>query len=313
MATNHLVDRESAAALIPEDVSREIIKAVNEESILLRIARKRPNMSRKQQRLPILATKPEAYFVNGDTGLKQTSDVSWDNIFLNAEPAAVIIPIPDDVAEDADYDLWEQLRPEIVEAFGVLLDAAMLHGINKPASWPTDIQAGATAAGHRVAAGTGADLYDDLLGPGGSIALLEEDGFMATAHVAAMSMRARLRGVRAAGGELIFQPSMQERGQYDLDGAPLICPRNGAIDPSEVLLFSGDWSYLQYAIRADMRFRVFSEGVITDNAGNTVLNLMQQDSRALRVVMRIAFVVPNPPNRLNPNAATRYPFSILTP
>jgi hypothetical protein len=34
---------------------------------------------------------------------------------------------------------------------------------------------------------------------------------------------------------------------------------------------------------------------------------------ALRAVMRLGFALPNPINRVNQVAATRYPFCILTP
>ena len=87
-------------------------------------------MTRMQQRIPMLASKPVAGFVNGDTGLKPTSDIDWSNVYLNAEPIAVVVPISEEVAEDADYDLETELMPEIVEAFGVAIDAAMLHGPN---------------------------------------------------------------------------------------------------------------------------------------------------------------------------------------
>jgi HK97 family phage major capsid protein len=99
-----VIDRTGAAALIPEDASAEIIQGVPSDSAVLQLARRLPNMSRKQTRLPVLATLPTAYFVNGDTGLKQTSSVSWENVYLNAEELAVIVPIPEAVLDDNDYD-----------------------------------------------------------------------------------------------------------------------------------------------------------------------------------------------------------------
>jgi hypothetical protein len=49
-----------------------------------------------------------------------------------------------------------------------------------------------------------------------------------------------------------------------------------------------------------------------DAGGNTIYNLAQQDMVALRGVMRLGFALPNPINRLQPVAASRAPFSVLT-
>ena len=270
-------------------------------------------MSRKQQRIPVLSALPTAYFVNGDTGLKQTTEQAWENKYLNAEEIACIVPIPEAVLDDADYDIWAEVRPRIVEAFGVVIDAAILFGTNKPTSWPVSILNGATSAGHVVALGTGEDIYDDIMGENGVISLVEEDGYMVNGHIAAMTMKARLRGLRDANGQTIFVRSMQDRTRYELDGEPMEFPANGAFDVTKALMFSGDFSQAVYAMRQEITYKVLTEAVIQDNTGNIVYNLAQQDMVALRAVMRLAWQVPNPVNRMQPTAASRYPFAVLTP
>ena len=98
--------------LIPEDVQREIIKGATNKSAALQMFKKR-NMGTAQQRMPVLSTKPTAYWVTGDTGLKQTTSISWENLFLNAEEIAVNVPIPINVLEDTSYKLWDEIKPEI--------------------------------------------------------------------------------------------------------------------------------------------------------------------------------------------------------
>lgn len=314
MPFNSQTTRVDAGALIPEAVTREIIQSVPEQSAVLRMARRLPNMTRAQLRMPVLSGLVSAYFVSGDTGRKQTTEAAWANKFINAEELAVIVPIPEKVLDDVDYDLWSEIRPRIIEAFGIAIDQAILFGTNAPSDWPDDLLAGATAASHTVTIGTvGTDLYDDIMSEDGVIAKVEEDGYMVSGHVAALTMRAKLRQLRDLQNQPIFVRTMQSSTPYELDGVPLDFPRNGSMIPATAQMFSGDWTQLVYAIRQDVTYKLLTEAVIDDGAGNIVFNLPQQDMVALRAVMRLGWQLPNPINRLQPVEANRYPFSVLVP
>lgn len=312
-AGNASIDRTDASALIPEDAAKEIIGAITQESAVMRLARRRPNMTRKQQRIPVKSTLPTAYFVAGDTGLKQTTEQSWDNVYLNAEELAVIVPMAQSVLDDSDYDIAEAIKADLVEAMGIAIDAAVLFGTNKPGTWPVSIKTGAANASNTVAAGAGADIYDDILGESGVFSKVEADGYMVNGNIDAVSMMAKLRGLRDSNGNPIFLNDMKDSADYRLAGTPIYFPENGAFDASTVLQFSGDWGQLVYSLRQDITYTVATEAVIQDNAGNILYNLFQNDMVAIRAVMRIAFAVPNPVNRLNSNASTRYPFATYTP
>lgn len=321
MAYNDVISRTDAAALIPEDVSRQIVQGAAEQSSIMQLATRLPDMNRAQRRIPVLSTLPTAYFVDGDTGLKQTTEVKWGNKYVDAEELAVIVPIPEAVLNDQDYDIWGEIRPRIQEAFGKAFDAAVLFGTNAPSSWPDDLHTAAVAASHTVdlsAAETDGDIYDAVLGAGGVLSLVEEDGFAVNGHVADLTMRAKLRSLRASTGEPIFQRSMDRQDvqgstRYELDGEPIYFPRNGSMDATTALMFSGDWTQLVYAMRQDITYKVLDQAVIQDGAGNIVYNLAQQDMVALRAVIRLGWQVPNPINRLEETEANRYPFALLVP
>jgi len=320
MPTNSIISRSDASALIPEDVQREIIKSVPEQSTVLQLSRRLPNMSRKQRRLPVLGSLPTAYFVNGDTGMKQTSEVSWENVYVNAEELAVIVPVPEAVLEDVDYDIWGEVMPLLTEAFGVAIDAAILHGTNAPADWPDDIMTQITSASHTVDEDTAtyADLYDLLLGHAsdgtpGVFGLVESDGFMPTGVVAGLGEMAKLRGVRDANGNPIFKSDMQGGTTYSLDGKRMFFPRNGAFNSTVARYIVGDWDQLVYAVRQDITTKVATEATIMNQAGGVEYNLFQQDMVALRVTMRLGWALPNPINRVNQTDATRLPFAALIP
>ncbi len=322
MAYNSLISRTDAAALIPEDASTEILKTLPETSIVMQLARRLADMGVKQRRLPVMSALATAYFVSGDTGLKQTSEVNWANKYIEAEELAVIVPVPEAVLDDATFDIWGEVRPALIEAFGVAIDQAVLYGTNIPASWTTNLGAAglvalSTAAGNTVSAAAYADLYEALLGEtagavSGSLGLLEADGYMATGHVADMSMKRKLRNVRSTVGDPIFRVNMQDSTRFDLDGSPIYFPVNGAISAATAWVISGQWNQLVYAMRQDITYKVLDQAVIQDAGGNTIYNLAQQDMVALRAVMRLGFALPNPINRMQTTAASRAPFAVLT-
>jgi len=308
---NSLIDRTDATPLMPEEASRQIIQALPQQSAALRLFRQ-VTMSRAQQRMPVLAALATAYFVSGDTGLKQTTEITWANKYLNAEELAVIVPVPQAVLDDSDFDIWGEVRPRLVEAFGRALDAAVFFGTNKPSSWPNAIVTAANAAGNLISLGSG-DLVDKIGADGGIMSLVEADGFDVNFFAGAMSVKARLRGLRTTEGALIFQPSLTAGTPSSLYGQPLEFPQNGAWDATTALLICGDRTMGMIGLRQDIQIKVLDQAVIQDGSGNIVYNLAQQDMVALRATMRVAFQVANPVTNLQQTEANRYPFAVLAP
>ena len=56
MAFDSQITRSGAQALIPEDVANEIIQGAVQQSTIMRMARKLPNMPRNERRLPVLSS-----------------------------------------------------------------------------------------------------------------------------------------------------------------------------------------------------------------------------------------------------------------
>ena len=306
-----IIDRSGAESLIPEERAREIIQGVVTQSAVLSRGRRLPNMSSRTYKMPVLDMLPLAYFVNGDTGQKKTTKMAWDKKYIVAEEIAVIVPIPEAVLDDSDYDIWGEVRPRVEEAFGKVIDAAVLFNENKPDSWRDGLVSSATTAGSVVSLATADNLYDKIMGEDGVIAKVEGSGYFVTGHMADISMRAKLRGLKDENGQPIFKSDMQGATQYSLDGSAMNFPNNGAFDKSKALMISGDFSQLVYSIRQDITFKLFTEGVVQNTDGSIAYNLMQQDMVALRAVMRIGWEIPNPINSVNEDKETRFPFAIL--
>lgn len=307
----NIIDRSGAESLIPVQESNEIIQGVITQSAVLQRGRRLPNMTSRQYKMPVLDMLPIAYFVNGDTGQKKTTKMAWEKKFITAEEIAVIVPIPEAVLDDSEYDIWAEVRPRVIEAFGKKIDGAILFGDDKPTSWRADVVATATTAKSVVTLGTEDDLYGKIMGEDGSIAKIEGSGYSVNAHMADISMRAKLRGLKNANVDPLFKSDMQSGTNYFLDGSPMNFPNNGSFDKSKALMISGDFSQLAYSIRQDITFKLFTEGVVQNSDGSIAYNLMQNDMVALRAVMRLGWEIPNPINSVEKDKTKRCPFSIL--
>lgn len=307
---NEMISRTDANALVPVEQSKQIIQGITEESAVLRMATRLPNMTSKMLSMPVLSSLPYAYFVDGDNGLKQTTKVEWDNKVITAEEVAVIVPVPDAVLADSDYDIWTQIRPLVAQAFGQVIDAAILYGNGAPASWPDALLSGIEDAGNFVTVSD--DGYNDIMGPDGLIALVEQDGYMVNGYMGSMKARGYLRGIRDQAGQPLFRNGMTGGTTYQLDGQRIEFPQNGVMNMLNApLLIGGDWSKLVYAIRQDMTVTKSNQGVITDADGKVIYNLYQQDMTALRFVMRLGWQLPNPLSAMNAGNEQAFPFAAL--
>lgn len=300
MATyDSIVGRADVEGVIPVEASMQIIAEAPKSSVVLARARRVP-MGSKESTVPVLSAFPVAYWVNGDEGLKQTSDFAIGAKTITAEELAVIVVIPDSVVEDAAVDLWGVARPLLVEALGSKVDEGVLAGTGGvPASW----QQFANIIGAAQAAGNVVD-YDpanfpqsasDLLG------VLDTQEFSPSGAIA----KTLLQGA----GRMAALNSQQAGfiGPGNWFGVPVDYRNWG--DPADVLALVGDWSKAVIGIRRDIRFEMFSEGVINDEDGRIIFNLLQQDLRAIRATFRVAFAVAVPKGATTPE--DRYPFAVM--
>jgi HK97 family phage major capsid protein len=314
MPYNNLTSRTDVSATIPEAVANDMIGAATAESAALSMFTRIP-VSASQTRLPVLSALPVAYWVTGDTGLKQTTEINWANKYLNIEEAATILPVPDAVVEDMTQNVWDQAMPYLTEAFGRLVDEAIFFGVNAPASFPTNINAAAAAAGNNFTEATTAanggfmgDL-DALYG------LVEADGYDVNGFVAARNARTKFRAARGTDGQRL--DAGRVGGDLNsFDGLPVAYPMRGLFPTggaagTNVRLFAGDWDRFVLGIRRDITVDVFTEGVIQDGTGAIVYNLMQQDMTAIRLTFRMGWQVSNGINRDQANEASRYPVGVL--
>lgn len=312
MAYDDIISRSDASALVPEQVSMQLMEAIATTSIVAQTFQRIPVAS-NAVRFPVLQALPQAYWVSPtDVGMKQTTEAVWANTNMNIEEIASIVVIPDSVVADVSVDIWSQVRGYLANAVVRTLDSAVFFGTNKPSSFPDSILDQAIDAGNVYSQGTSTTAQGGLAGDfNGTFALVEDDGFAVNGVVAKASLRAAMRNTRDTSGQLVSDFGVDsvygQRVFYGMDG---LWPTTGRTDyyPSA---FVGDWSKFLLGIRQDITYSVHRDGVITDNTGAIQFNLMQQDMTALRIVMRVGWVAANPVRYANTDANTRFPAAVL--
>ena len=310
---NDLITRSDVP--IPTEEVGELLKVMPEESVLLRRARRQP-MSTKTVKQTIMTTFPDAYWVDGDTGLKQTSKQSFAQPTMTAEELAVIAVVPDAVIDDSSLPIWATLRPFLAEAIGRKVDQAAIYGTDKPASWPLALVPGAIAAGVITPGNLAATPADQRKDAGQLVADL--------GLKMARSAGANLSGLIAQAGtgwELDRIRDADRRPIYDgvagaLRGVPFDELKNGAwssvgTGDTAVPLIGVDWSQVYVGIRQDITVKMLDQAVISDAAGKVIFNLAQQDAKALRVVFRVGYQAIMPVNHQQLDPTKRFPAGVI--
>lgn len=296
------ITRTDADALIEVQVANEIFQGVVTESKALSMFRRLPNMTSDKTKLRVLDSLPVAYFVDEQTnnGRKNLTKMAWDKKYINAAELAVIIPIKENVINDSSIDIWAEVKPRIVEAFGKKIDNAIFNGVDKPADWRKGLIPSIVEAGKEVTE-TG-ELYSDI---NDTMTKVEESGYNVTGLVGGVGLKGKFRMMTDKNGQPLNTTEIGSLTRNYLD--------NGAWDKSKSTLIAGDFNQAVYAIRQDISYKVLTEAVIQDpSSGEILYNLAQDDMVALRVTMRLGWEIPNPVTALD-STESRFPFASLKP
>ena len=121
----NITNRENAEAIIRQQVVSTIFQDAPKQSVFMSMARKLPNMTSNQTRIRVLDFLPTAYWVDGDTGMKQTTKQAWDNVYLDAAELAVIVPIPEAVLMMQSSIFLARLHRELMKLLARELTAPL--------------------------------------------------------------------------------------------------------------------------------------------------------------------------------------------
>ena len=295
-----MITKSNVEALFEADLASEIIQGVTKQSAALTMFRKLPNMTSNKMKMRVLDALPLAYWVGAtNNGRKQLTQMAWDNKYIVPEELAVIVPIKEDVLDDASIDIWAEVKPRIVEAFGKKIDQAIFVGVDKPLGFRADLLSSILNAGAYVTQSS--TLYSAI---NDAMTKVEESGYNPSGIVGGVDVKGKFRMMLDTAGQPI-------KGT-EIDSLPKAYIDNGAWDKSKASMIIGDFSQAVYSIRQDITYKILDQAVIQDpSSGDILYNLAQEDMVALRVVMRMGWEIPNPINALQPDESVRFPFAAI--
>lgn len=277
------ISRAEVSTLIEEAYAHTLLEASVAASTALQTLRT-VNMGTKTTHLPVLATLPEAGWVaesaTDPTGIKPTSEVSWKDLTLVAEEIAVIIPVHENVIDDATVAIVSELAARGGEAIGKKLDQAVFFGTDKPASWVSDsLFEAAVAAGQTVAITLGAANANDIVGAVNLCAReVAKAGFMPDALVGPLTLRYDVENIRDANGFPIFRDG-------SLGGFQTSFNRNGAWDYDDATFMVFDSSRAILGVRQDIQVKLLDQATVGS------VNLAERDMIGVRMKARFAYVL----------------------
>lgn len=288
-------------ALITPEVQKEVIDDIVKESAVLKYFTRLPNMTTSQREIKVLDTLPVSYWVEGNTGFKKTSSLEWENKRIVAQELAVIVPVSINNIRDSAIDVWDTVRRAVVENMHKKIDAAIIMGDDKPPMFRESLVDTIINAGANIT--TTANFVSDT---DSAMAKVEAAGYVPSAIMGGVGLRSDLRRVVDSTGQPIYASW--------LDGLEKIYVDNSAWDNTKSKYIVGDFKKCVYAIRQDIEFEIFTQGVVSDpSTGAVIYNLMQQDMIAARCTMRLGWEVPNPVNILSSDPMVRFPLAMVVP
>jgi hypothetical protein len=122
--------------------------------------------------------------------------------------------------------------------------------------------------------------------------LVSQDGFYASGAAVRRGWQFRAAALRAR--DLIANPAGMD-SPY-----PMVTAGLGLFldppywQPSVAEAVVADWGNVVIGLRQDVKMEVFNTGVLTDETGSIVLNLLQRDTSVIRATFRAGFLLARP-------------------
>ena len=254
-----------------------IMKEVAENSLVMQLG-KYHEMDGKQEKTVYVQTDGvSAYWVN-ETETIKTDKPEVVPVTLRAHKLGIILVASREVLNYTWEKFFEDMKPQIVEAFYTKIDEAGLLGHETP--FANSVAKAAKDASKVIG---GPVTYENILKLEDK---LLDDDIEINAFVSRVSNRSALRDARDGDKKTIY-----DKDTNKLDGTVVVDMKSKQFKKGDLL--AGNFDNLIYGVPYNINYKISEEGQISTikNADGTPINLFEQEMVAIRCTMDIAVMI----------------------
>jgi len=271
------IDVNTTTITLPKEVSDTIIKKVQEDSAVMRLASSMtlPGLGAT---IPVITGDPEADWV-AETDNKPVSRPGLSTKTMQAYTLAVIVPFSNQFKDNMP-ELYKAIVDRLPKALAKKFDSTVFHGTAPGSNF--DTFASCTAQSF------GTDAYAALVAADADIAA--HDG-IANGFVISPQGKSALLGAVDGNGRPLFINSVAEGAIPMILGEPTKQSKaayKSVSGDNDVLGVAGDWTQAIYGVAKNINLSVSDQATLTD--GNTQINLWQRNMFAVRAEIEVGFV-----------------------
>lgn len=254
-----------------------IMKEVAENSLVMQLG-KYHEMDGKQEKTVYVQTDGvSAYWVN-ETETIKTDKPEVVPVNLRAHKLGIILVASREVLNYTWEKFFEDMKPQIVEAFYTKIDEAGLLGHETP--FANSVAKAAKDASKVIG---GPVTYENILKLEDK---LLDDDIEINAFVSRVSNRSALRDARDGDKKTIY-----DKDTNKLDGTVVVDMKSKQFKKGDLL--AGNFDNLIYGVPYNINYKISEDGQISTikNADGTNINLFEQEMVAIRCTMDIAVMI----------------------
>lgn len=254
-----------------------IMKDVAENSVVMQLGQYHEMDGLQEKTVYVQTDGVSAYWVNETEKIK-TDKPEVVPVTLKAHKLGIILVASREALNYTWEKFFEDMKPQIVEAFYTKIDEAGLLGHETP--FANSVAKSAKDSSQVV---VGPINYENLL-------KLEDKLYEAdinpNAFVSKIQNRSALRESRDGDKKTIY-----DKVNNTIDGITTVDLKSKQFNKGDLL--AGDFNSLIYGVSYNINFKISEEGQISTmkNSDGTPINLFEQEMVAIRVTMDIAVMV----------------------